>query len=219
MQIRPMAAGATWQNGVKQNDDGSYELPTSTPGVPARISVKERLWGLLPSRVDAVDIQGAPLKAFSDWRGGLVAQDPKTGLETVLKPSERTITVATPEVKHEIGSLHDGYRQEYHQDARQEIDAEGNVRFLAGLRGERESRIVAGPPGMVGCVPVTVQDDKTWSQIDLARGRAPVAYEMSANKKGEQARGADLSATCVDGRLALVNEDGITVSYEMFIRV
>ena len=213
-------SATVWQNGVRHNDDGSYELPTGTPGVPARISVRPRCWGFLPARVDAVDIQGERLDAHAGWGGKLVVRDPRTGLETVLSPSDRSISVSTPEVKHKIASLHDGYREEYHRDAVQEVDALGNVRYKAGLHGERENTVVASVPGQVGCIPMDIQDDKTWSHIEVSRGQAPIAFEMSCNKKGEESRGADLEATLVkDGRLALVNEDGVTVSYEMYIRV
>ncbi len=216
MQIHPTwAASTTWKNGVVHHDDDVYELPSSTPGVAARLEVKPRLWGLLGSRVEAVDCQGQPLDAYRDWSGDLVARDPRTGLETVLDPSSQSITVGTPLVKQETRSSQYIHREEYFSACRQEVDREGNMRFVIGLHGEREITL---PPAKAGTPPVTLQDDRSWSQVELRKGSAPVGYELSENKHGVQTRGETLRASVgSEGRLALIDEDGVTVSYEMFI--
>lgn len=218
MQIHPTWAASTWKNGVVHHDeaDDVYELPSATPGVAARLEVKPRLWGLLGSKVEAVDCQGTPLDAYRACSGELVARDPRTGLETTLDPSDQSITVATPVVKQETNSSQYLYREEYHADCRQEVDREGNMRFVIGLQGQREINL---PPMKSGAPPVTLQDDKSWSQIELQRGSEPVAYELSEDKQGHRTRGPALKASVgSEGRLTLVGEDGATVSYEMFIR-
>lgn len=213
MQIRPTGAASCWPNGVVHHDDGSYQLPTATPGVAARFTPRRRCWGLLPDRVDAVDLQGNRLEGRAGWSGRLVARDPQSGLETVLDPRARTVTVSTPEVRrpHEDG-------QRYFREAHQELDAEGTVRYCAGLRGECRTDVVTGPPGMVSAVPITLQDDKTWSQIELRPGQSPVACAMAENRKGEQTRGPALNASLSgEHRLKLVDEHGVSVSYELYL--
>lgn len=213
MQIRPTGAASPWPNGVVHHDDGSYQLPTATPGVAARLTPRRRCWGLLPDRVDAVDLQGRKLEGRTSWSGRLIARDPQSGLETVLDPSSRTVVVSTPEVRraHEDGQL-------YFQEAHQELDAEGSVRYRAGLRGQCRTDVVTGPPGMVSAVPITLQDDKCWSQVELRPGQAPVAYAMAENRKGEQTRGPALNASLSgEHRLKLVDEQGVSVSYELYL--
>ncbi len=222
------AATQTWKNGVVHSDGETdvYEIPTAAPGVAARVELKPILWGILGKEVVATDSQGTRLEAYRGWEGfhrTVVTKDPQTGLETVLDPREQTVTVSTPETSQEIpaqqGAL--AYRESYQRTARQELDSQGNSRYLSNLRGERETVIVSGPPtGMVSAMPVVVEDDSTWQETQLRKGEAPVAYEMSGNKRGETTQGAALEATIgADGNLVVAQADGTCQSFEMYLRV
>ncbi len=64
---------------------------------------------------------------------------------------------------------------------RQEVDSEDNVRVIDFHR----RREITKPPSKSGAPPVTLQDNLTWSQIDIP---------ASATKQGERARGPELHA-------------------------
>lgn len=71
-------------------------------------------------------------------------------------------------------------------------------------------------PAKSGAPATVLQDDRTWSEVEVPRDAAPVAYEMFENKRGERSRGDRLEASLEGGRLAMT-EDGVSVSYEMSI--
>lgn len=211
-----LITSTTWKNGVVHREDDVYLVPTETPGVAARVEVTPRLWGLLGSKVEATDCQGEPLDAYKSWNGDLVVRDPRSGLETVIDPDDRTVSVESPMVKHETNSSQHIYREEYFTECRQTVDGEGEMSFRIGLHGRRE---ITTPPAKSGAPPVTLQDDQTWTEVELTPGEEPEAYRLTVDKHGHQSRGADLQAhVSPDGRMELVGEDGVTVSYEMYIR-
>jgi hypothetical protein len=221
----PTAAGTdTWKNGVSHTDGETdvYQLPATQDGVAAKIEVTPRFFGLCAS-VSATDKSGNQLEAHRDWSGFhrvLVTKDPKTGLETVLDPKEQTVSVATQTVSEEIPAQAGGYRSKFSQDARQELDAQGNSRFIANLQGETETVVAMGSPAAgVGAFPVTVVDDRTWTQTELGKGQAPVTHRMSSTLDGEQKGAALNSSIGADGKLAVTAEDGSSSSFEMYLRV
>ncbi|MCE7871080.1 hypothetical protein DYH09_11975 [bacterium CPR1] len=221
------AATQTWKNGVVHSDGETdvYEIPSAAPGVAARVELKPILWGILGKEVVATDSQGARLEAHRGWEGfhrTVVTKDPQTGLETVLDPREQTVSVSTPETSQEIPAQHGAlaYRESYQRTARQDLDSQGNSRYLSNLRGERETMVVTGPPGMVGAVPVVVEDDSSWQETQLRKGEPPVAHAMSGNKRGEVTLGEALEATIgADGSLVVAQADGTCQSFEMYLRV
>lgn len=215
------AARETWKNGVVHSDDGPsdvYELPTNVPGVAQRIEVTPRLWGLLGSSVSVTDCRGTPLEA-SRVSKQVVAVDPRTGLETVLDPKSQSIVVTTPTVREKYETGANAFRTVYHREARQEVDREGHCRLQTNLHGESESIMYS----MVREVPpnqtMTTRDDKSWEETRIARGEDPVSHRWQAEKYARQ-QGAPLESSLTpDGKLTVVGEDGISRSYEMFLKV
>ncbi len=204
----------TWKNGVVHREN-VYELPSDTPGVAARMTVTPRLWGLLGSRVEAVDCQGEPLDAYQSFGGDLVARDPRTGLQTVLDLGDHSVVVSSPEVRQDRPSSQYIQRDETFSTCRQEVDGEGNMKFFIGIHGEREMTL---PPVRSGSPPAILQDDHSWTQIELPFGGECSGFLVHQDKSGAVVRGPALESTVDrEGRLAVTGEDGVTVSYEMYI--
>ncbi|MEW6283519.1 MAG: hypothetical protein AB1758_33220 [Candidatus Eremiobacterota bacterium] len=218
------AASQAWKNGVVHSDGETdvYEIPSATPGVAARVELKPILWGLLGKEVIATDNQGNRLEGHREWEGFhrvVVTRDPKSGLETVLDPREQTVSVSTPHSSELVENHFGWFRERYQQEARQELDSEGNCCYIANLRGERETAIAYGPPGMGVPAAVVTEDNRSWDQVNIARGQAPVAHRMEATRDGEKQGAALTASIAADGKLGVVGEDGTARNYEMFLKV
>lgn len=225
--LAPSAAlTQTWKNGVVHTDGPAdvYELPSQTPGVPQRIEVRPVLWGLLGKEVTATDCLGKPLQASresgGDWHKLLVTRDPRSGLETVLDPSARTITVSTPTVREKLEDKNNFQRDSYHREARQEVDGQGNCRYLSNLHGETEAVMISMVREMPPNQRCVTRDSKSWEETTLAPGRAPQTRRFTSEQHTSPRQEATLSSSLSpDGKLVVVGDDGVTRSYEMFLKV
>lgn len=220
------AARQTWKNGVVHSDDGPsdvYELPTSVPGVAQRIEVRPVLWGLLGRDVTVTDCQGTRLEGsrVSDggWHKVLVARDPRSGLETVLDPRNQSLSVTTPTIREKRETGPNSFHTVYHREARQEVDENGNCRMQTNLHGESESMMYSMVREMPPNQTMITRDDKTWEETSIAKGEAPVSHGWRAEKYSRQAGPRLESSLGADGRLEVVGEDGVSRTYEMFLRV
>lgn len=216
-----VAGTQTWENGVVHTDGSAdvYELPSQTPGVPQRIEVRPVLWGLLGKEVTATDCQGKPLQATRD-SSGLVTRDPRSGLESVLDPKARTITVSTPVVREKLEDKNNFQRDSYHREARQEVDGQGNCRYVSNLHGESEAVMISMVREMPPNQRCVTRDSKSWEETTLAPGRAPETRRLSSEQHTRPCQDATLSSSLsLDGKLVVVGDDGITRSYEMFLKV
>jgi hypothetical protein len=221
--LRPTAAAThTWSNGVVHHEEETdvYELPATAPGVAARVELTPRFFGLCADVV-ATDNQGQPLESHREWHGFhrvVVTRDPRSGLETVFDPREQTVSVATPRVNESIEAKHGGGRHFFAQEASQQLDSEGDTRFRSRLVGESEHYPVTQTPLAAGqYVPVESEEFRTWEETVLKKGEAPVAHRMTSDRQGER-QGAALSASVQDGKLQVTDEEGVTRTYEMFLR-
>ncbi|MEW6281232.1 MAG: hypothetical protein AB1758_21655, partial [Candidatus Eremiobacterota bacterium] len=162
------------------------------------------------------------LEAYRGWDGWhrtVVARDPQSGVETVFDPKEQTIEVTTPTVTQEVASGQSWYRNTYHRDARQTVDAQGNCSYVSNLNGEQEFVMVGYVREMGATHPFVVQDDRSYEETRIEKGQAPVTHKVEATKH-EKKTGAQLASSVTpDGKLTIAGEDGVTRSYEMFLRV
>ncbi len=212
----------TWKNGVVHTDGSAdiYELPSQTPGVPQRIEVRPVLWGLLGKEVTATDCQGKPLQASREWSKVLVTRDPRSGLETVLDPRARTISVSTPTVREKLEDKNNFQRDSYHREARQEVDDQGNCRYLSNLHGETEAMMISMVREMPPNQRCVTRDSKSWEETTLAPGGAPKTRRLTSEQHTGPRQEAVLSSSVSpDGKLVVVGEDGVARSYEMFLKV
>ncbi len=225
----PTASGAptrTAANGVRHWEKGSlpeiaergdvYELPAGRAGVPQRVTVVPRRWWGGGGRLEAVDVQGHPLKVKT-WDGTIYVTDAATKTTTTIDRDSLRVTVSS-ELQSKTRPMLCGCRTFMQRKLEETLEPTGDVRIRANYDAVEERVNYGMVREMPATQTMTVALDEKYEQALIPKDGSPSAATITKQRHQDPVEKEPL-ACHIDqsGDLTVTRADGGEETFRLFI--